>query len=104
MSNLVFTVYILLFKNNSDYTGYTSDVERRLQEHKNGNGGKYTRMHPPKRLVYEEKFDTRSEAMRRELEIKSMGPQSEKTASKQITKSRARGFKAFTIKSTFYIP
>ena len=64
-------VYILLCGDNSLYTGSTNDLEKRFLDHKNGKGGKYTRSHRPLKLIYKEEFITKSEALKREAEIKS---------------------------------
>lgn len=64
-------VYILLCKDNSLYTGSTNDVQKRFENHKSGKGGKYTRSHKPLKLVYREEFNSKSEALKREIEIKS---------------------------------
>lgn len=64
-------VYILLCSGNSLYTGSTNDVAKRFLSHKSGKGGAYTRSHKPLRIVHTEKFKTKSEALRREIEIKS---------------------------------
>lgn len=64
-------VYILLCADDSLYTGSTNDLEGRFEAHKNGKGGRYTRSHKPRRLIYSEEFTTKSEALRREIEIKS---------------------------------
>ncbi|HEY0220735.1 MAG TPA: GIY-YIG nuclease family protein [Candidatus Paceibacterota bacterium] len=66
-------VYILKCSDNSLYTGITTNLEKRLREH-NGlalGGAKYTRAHRPVELVYVEKYPTRSEALKREHEIKN---------------------------------
>lgn len=63
-------VYILLCKDKSLYTGITTDVTRRLQEHRNGKGGNYTRSHVPTKIAYTEGGHTRSSALKREAEIK----------------------------------
>ena len=64
--------YILRCCDGSLYTGWTNDLERRLAAHQAGKGGKYTRARLPVELVYYEQFDTKSEAMRREWEIKQL--------------------------------
>ena len=56
---------------NRKYIGHTEDIERRLLEHNNGLLGVYTKNKGPWRLVYFESFQTRSEAMKRELELKT---------------------------------
>lgn len=65
-----FFVYILLCADGSYYTGWTSDPERRLKQHNNGTGARYTRTHRPVRLVYVEELPDRSSAMKREAAIK----------------------------------
>jgi putative endonuclease len=64
-------VYILLCEDSSLYTGATNDIEKRFSKHQNGKGGNYTRSHKPLKIVHQEKFDTKSEALKREIEIKS---------------------------------
>lgn len=63
-------IYILRCADGTLYTGYTTDVWRRIAEHGGGDGAKYTRGRTPVELVYVESFDSRSAAMRREHEIK----------------------------------
>ena len=63
-------VYILRCSDESLYTGWTTDLERRLSEHTSGRGGRYTRMHRPVEMVFTEEHPTRSAAMQREAAIK----------------------------------
>ena len=65
-------VYILICEDGSYYTGFTQDLKARLEKHLRGEGSRYTRMKRPERIVYVEWFKTRSEAMRREREIKRL--------------------------------
>ena len=65
-------VYVLKCADGSLYTGYTTDLERRVAEHDAGEGAKYTRGRTPVELVHAESFDSRSAAMRREYEIKRL--------------------------------
>ena len=65
-------VYVLECADDTFYTGYTTDVERRVSEHDAGEGAKYTRGRTPVSLVHVEGFDSRSAAMSREHEIKSL--------------------------------
>ena len=67
-----FVVYILRTSINTLYTGQTNNLEKRLIKHKSGTGAKYLRRFDSLKLVYSEKFNTRSEAMRREVAIKGM--------------------------------
>ena len=62
--------YIIQCKDNSLYTGITNDLQRRFLEHKQGKGGKYTRSHKVLKIVFFEKLLTRSEASKREAQIK----------------------------------
>ncbi|HAL32654.1 MAG TPA: hypothetical protein DIS68_04165 [Lachnospiraceae bacterium] len=63
-------VYILECADNTLYTGYTNDIDRRLQAHNSGRGAKYTKTRLPVRLAYCESFDSKQEAMSREWHIK----------------------------------
>jgi len=65
-------VYVLECADGTYYTGYTTDVERRVAEHDAGEGAKYTRGRTPVELRHVERYDTRSGAMSREYEIKSL--------------------------------
>jgi len=65
-------VYILLCKDGSYYTGYAKDIKNRVEQHKKGQGARYTRMHQAQKIVYVEEFNSRSEAMKRERGIKSL--------------------------------
>jgi predicted GIY-YIG superfamily endonuclease len=65
-------VYILKCGDGTLYTGIATDVTRRLREHQQGIGAKYTRGRMPLRIVYRERRPTRSSASKREAEIKSM--------------------------------
>lgn len=72
---MVFYVYILKCKSRktgkiSLYTGSTQDLKTRIDQHQSGRGAKYTKGKQLK-LMYFETFLTRSEAMKREYEIKS---------------------------------
>ncbi|MES2213947.1 MAG: GIY-YIG nuclease family protein, partial [Patescibacteria group bacterium] len=66
-----YVVYVLECNNGALYTGITTDIQRRLEEHTSGKGGHYTRAHGVKKLLYKEKQANRSTASKREAEIKS---------------------------------
>ena len=68
----MYYVYLLECKDGTLYTGITTDVERRFQEHKNGKGGRYTRAKKVKKILYSERLGTRSKASKREVEIKKL--------------------------------
>jgi putative endonuclease len=65
-------VYVVRCRDDTLYTGYTTDVERRVREHDAGEGAKYTRGRTPVELVHVERFDSKSRAMSREYEIKQL--------------------------------
>lgn len=68
----MFYVYILKCGDGSFYCGYTNDIEKRLEKHKSGKGAKYTRSRLPLEIVYVENFDNKSDALKRECEIKKL--------------------------------
>jgi putative endonuclease len=68
--------YIVECADGTLYTGWTTNLERRVAEHNAGRGGRYTRLHRPVKLVYFEHLTNRSEAMRREAHIKRMSRRS----------------------------
>lgn len=65
-------VYVVECADGTYYTGYTTDVERRVAEHNAGKGAKYTRGRTPVELVYAEAHDSKSAAMSREYELKQL--------------------------------
>ncbi len=67
-----FFAYILRCSDDTLYTGYTRDVDKRVATHNAGLGAAYTRGRRPVRLVHVESFDTRSQAMRRECQLKRL--------------------------------
>lgn len=64
--------YILECSDNTLYTGWTNNIEKRLEAHNSGQGAKYTRGRTPVKLVYLEVWNTKQEAMQREAFIKKM--------------------------------
>ena len=67
----MYYVYLMECEDKTLYTGITTNIERRFKEHSLGNGGAYTRSRKVKKVLYTEQFKTRSEASKRESEIKS---------------------------------
>ncbi len=84
---MAYFVYILLCSDGSFYTGFTRDVEERVRHHTNGTGARYTKSHPPKKIVHVEQFDTRSEAMRRERIIKKLSHEQKKLLARSRRKT-----------------
>ena len=65
-------VYIVRCADGTFYTGWTTDLSRRVAQHNAGRGGRYTRAHRPVELVYREEVPDRSAAMRRERALKQL--------------------------------
>lgn len=65
-------VYIVECSDGTYYTGYTTDVARRVAEHNDGRGAKYTRGRYPVALVHVESFADQSRAQQREYAIKQL--------------------------------
>ena len=55
------------------YTGWTNDLEKRVEAHNSGKGAKYTKARRPVELAYYEEFETKEQAMNREYAIKQLG-------------------------------
>ena len=65
-------LYILRCGDGSLYTGITTDVRRRLEQHRAGTGAKYTRGRGPLTLAYQEECGSRSAALQREWAVKQL--------------------------------
>lgn len=64
--------YMLRCRDGSLYTGWTTDLSRRLQVHNTGKGAKYTRSRRPVQLVYAAAFPEKKAAMQEEYRIKQL--------------------------------
>ena len=64
--------YMLQCKDGTYYIGYTNDLEKRVKAHNEGKGAKYTKGRGPVELVYYEEYEEKSQAMRREWEMKRL--------------------------------
>jgi predicted GIY-YIG superfamily endonuclease len=69
---MTYFVYFLKCRDNSFYCGYTNDLMKRVETHNKGKGAKYTMKRRPVKLIYSEKFSTKSEAMKREYALKQL--------------------------------
>tara|TARA_Y100001970_G_C13979238_1_gene722251 strand:- start:428 stop:673 length:246 start_codon:yes stop_codon:yes gene_type:complete len=65
-------VYMVKCNDSSIYTGITNNLKKRLDTHAKGNGSKYVRARLPFKLIYTEECQSRSEAIKREIEIKKL--------------------------------
>lgn len=77
--------YMVRCRDGSLYTGWTTDIEKRIKAHNEGKGAKYTRSRRPVKLVYYEIFATKKEAMSREYAIKRL--------KKKVKEKLAEGFR-----------
>ncbi|MDD3999177.1 MAG: GIY-YIG nuclease family protein [Candidatus Shapirobacteria bacterium] len=69
----MYFVYIVLCSDNTLYTGITSDLIRRVKEHNSSKlGAKYTKGRRPVKLIYQKKFENRSEALIEEARVKKL--------------------------------
>lgn len=76
--------YIVRCRDGSLYTGWTTDLARRVETHNSGKGAKYTRSRRPVELVYYEEFAMKEDALRREREIKKLT----RTAKEQLVRGK----------------
>ena len=65
-------VYMLRCADDTLYTGWTTDVKKRVETHNSGKGAKYTRARLPVELVYTEEFEDKIDAQKREYAIKQL--------------------------------
>ncbi|MBI3610578.1 MAG: GIY-YIG nuclease family protein [Nitrospirae bacterium] len=65
-------LYILRCSDGSFYAGITNDLERRLNQHRNGRASRYTRSRRPVGIVYHESCANRSHALKREFTVKAL--------------------------------
>ncbi|MDI9481375.1 MAG: GIY-YIG nuclease family protein [Syntrophomonadaceae bacterium] len=79
-------VYIVRCCDNTLYTGYAEDIDKRVAQHNAGTASKYTRSRLPVELVYHEQLPDRSSALSRELQIKQMS----KAAKESLIKDSRR--------------
>ena len=64
--------YIVECSDGTFYTGWTNNLDKRLEAHNSGKGAKYTKTRKPVKIVYTEEFETKEEAMSREYAIKRL--------------------------------
>lgn len=75
--------YIIQCSDNTFYTGWTTDLKKRIAAHNSGKGARYTRSRTPVTMVYYEMFASRQEAMRREYAIKQLSRQEKESLIKE---------------------
>lgn len=65
--------YMVRCSDGTLYTGWTNNLEKRMEAHNSGRGAKYTKSRRPVELVYYEEFTQKSDAMSREARLKQLG-------------------------------
>lgn len=65
-------IYILECKDGTLYTGWTTNIKKRVEQHNKGKGAKYTKTRLPVTLKYFEEYRTKEEALKREYVIKNL--------------------------------
>ena len=90
MLDTQYYLYILECQDGSLYTGISTNPERRLKEHIEGTGAKYTRTHKPVKIIYLELLRNRSEASKREYEIKQLSRKEKLDLIAEYTKSASK--------------
>lgn len=68
----MYFIYIVKCKDETYYTGYTTNIEKRIKAHNEGKGAKYTRGRLPVILVYWEQYEEKAQALKREYAIKQL--------------------------------
>ena len=82
-----FYTYLARCNDGSLYAGYTVDLNEREVKHNDGKGSRYTRVRLPVKIVYSEEFQTKSEAMKREYEIKCLSKKEKEGLVRGVTYS-----------------
>lgn len=68
----IWHLYLIECEDGSLYAGIATDPARRFEEHRAGKGARYTRAHPPRRLLAVRPIGSRSEALRAEAALKRL--------------------------------
>ena len=82
-------VYMVKCNDNSVYTGISNNLKKRLDTHAKGNGSKYVRARLPIKLIYFEECQSRSKAIKREIEIKKLDKKNKELLVKSYNKKRS---------------
>lgn len=81
-------VYIVECRDGSLYTGITNDPERRVIQHNDGTGARYTRSRRPVRMRYTERCESRSAALMRECAVRLLSPKEKRALVEQFQSKR----------------
>lgn len=86
----MYYTYMVTCSDGSLYTGYTTDVQKRIKTHNAGKGAKYTRARLPVVLAYVEESDTKQQAMQREAAIKKLTRQQKELLVEQYKNAKEK--------------
>jgi predicted GIY-YIG superfamily endonuclease len=92
VKNGSWTLYILRCSDGSFYAGITNDLERRLNQHRDGRASRYTRSRRPVTVVYRESCESRSHALKRECAVKALSRKEKEKLTEERMKKFSRGF------------
>ena len=81
-------VYMVKCNDNSIYTGISNNLKKRLDTHVKGNGSKYVRARLPFKLIFTEECQSRSKAIKREIEIKKLNKKNKELLVKLYNKKK----------------
>ena len=81
-------VYIIECSDGTFYTGWTNNLEKRINMHSNGVGAKYTKGRGPVKLMHYEEFEDKKDAMKREYEIKKLTRKAKVSLIKETKKNK----------------
>jgi putative endonuclease len=83
-AGMIWFVYLIECADGSLYTGITVDVAARFQAHRQGKGARYTRSHPPLRVLATEAHPDRSAASRAEYRIKQLSAEAKRAYAQRL--------------------
>lgn len=81
-------LYLIECQDGSIYTGITVNLEERYAKHQSGKGAKYTRSHPPKRLLGSRKYKNRSAASKAEYAVKRLSAEEKRVLALKMHKKK----------------
>lgn len=89
----VWYLYILRCRDGSFYTGVTTDIDRRLRQHRKGTASRYTRSRRPLMLIHQEKCGNRSQALRRECVVKALSRRRKEELIRDVNPLKAKSIR-----------
>ena len=106
-SDRTWWVYMVRAQNGHLYTGISTDPQRRFEQHRRGRGARFFNRSPAEALVWHDRCDSHSHALRREREIKALSrPAKEKliTQLDSLSSTAANGFDPLSAETKLHPP